>query len=146
MNLVQMTQLMDKFESQFEDLDVQISVMDQAMSSTSVQSTPESEVNSLMQEVADEHGACVLITKENRQSGALQRAALVFSVFVATFIVHAAHPAAYHTAHRLPRVSVLWCGLCLASLSHRCPFSPRVSLVCVYVVAFLPALPSCHPC
>merc|ERR1712166_634341 len=48
MNLVQMTQLMDKFESQFEDLDVQISVMDQAMSSTSVQSTPEGEVNSLM--------------------------------------------------------------------------------------------------
>ena len=58
MNLVQMTQLMDKFESQFEDLDVQISVMDQAMSSTSVQSTPEGEVNSLMQEVADEHGQC----------------------------------------------------------------------------------------
>jgi len=56
MNLVQMTQLMDKFESQFEDLDVQVNVMDQAMSSTSVMSTPEGEVVNLMQEVATEHG------------------------------------------------------------------------------------------
>lgn len=56
MNLVQMTALMEKFESQFEDLDVQVQVMDGAMSSTSVMSTPEGEVNGLMQEVADAHG------------------------------------------------------------------------------------------
>lgn len=56
MNLVQMTQLMDKFEKQFEDLDVQVDVMDQAMSSTSVMSTPQGEVEGLMQQVADEHG------------------------------------------------------------------------------------------
>lgn len=55
MNLVQMTQLMDKFESQFEDLDVQIDVMDEAMNSTSVMSTPEGEVRELMEEVADAH-------------------------------------------------------------------------------------------
>jgi charged multivesicular body protein 1 len=49
---------MEKFESQFEDLDVQVQVMDGAMSSTSVMSTPEGEVNGLMQEVADAHGTC----------------------------------------------------------------------------------------
>ena len=35
---------------------LQVNVMDQAMSSTSVMSTPEGEVVNLMQEVATEHG------------------------------------------------------------------------------------------
>lgn len=56
MNLVQLTQLMDKFEAQQEDLDVKINVMDSAMGSTSVNSMPEGQVNDLMSEVADEHG------------------------------------------------------------------------------------------
>ena len=47
---------MDKFERQFEDLDVQSASMDQAMSNTTTLSTPQSDVDSLMHEVADEAG------------------------------------------------------------------------------------------
>ena len=56
MNLVQMTQLMEKFEQQVGDLDVQTSVMDEAMSATSTLTTPANEVDDLMSQVADEHG------------------------------------------------------------------------------------------
>eukprot|EP00730_Choanoeca_flexa_P013688 TRINITY_DN5592_c0_g1_i1.p1 TRINITY_DN5592_c0_g1~~TRINITY_DN5592_c0_g1_i1.p1 ORF type:complete len:195 (+),score=53.07 TRINITY_DN5592_c0_g1_i1:175-759(+) len=56
MNLTQLSQLMDKFEKQFEDLDVQTAVMEGAMSSTTVASMPEGQVDSLMSEIADEHG------------------------------------------------------------------------------------------
>ena len=56
MNLVQITQLMDKFEQQVGDLDVQTTVMDQAMSASSSMSTPEGEIDELMNQVADEHG------------------------------------------------------------------------------------------
>lgn len=55
MNLVQIEQLMTKFEKQQEDLDVKTAVMDQAMQASSVQSMPEGQVDSLMREVADEH-------------------------------------------------------------------------------------------
>lgn len=58
MNLVQISALMDKFEKQFEDLDVQSKYMEGAMASTVTTATPESQVESLMSEVADEHG-CV---------------------------------------------------------------------------------------
>jgi charged multivesicular body protein 1 len=44
------------FAHLLQDLDVQVDVMDQAMSSTSVMSTPLGEVEGLMQQVADEHG------------------------------------------------------------------------------------------
>lgn len=47
---------MDQFERQFEDLDVQTSYMEGAMSQTTAQSTPLDEVDELMQKVADEHG------------------------------------------------------------------------------------------
>jgi len=47
---------MDKFETQFEDLDVQSSYMENAMGSTTVTSTPQDEVDLLMQKVADEAG------------------------------------------------------------------------------------------
>ena len=47
---------MDKFESQFEDLDVQTQVMEGAMGQTTTMTTPQEEVDSLMQQVADEHG------------------------------------------------------------------------------------------
>lgn len=56
MNLVQISALMDKFEKQFEDLDVQSKYMEGAMASTVTTATPESQVESLMSEVADEHG------------------------------------------------------------------------------------------
>ena len=47
---------MEKFESQFEDLDVQSSYMENAMGSTTVTATPQDEVDLLMQKVADEAG------------------------------------------------------------------------------------------
>jgi charged multivesicular body protein 1 len=47
---------MEKFESQFEDLDVQSSYMENAMGSTTATSTPQDEVDLLMAKVADEAG------------------------------------------------------------------------------------------
>lgn len=48
--------VMDKFESQFEDLDVQTEYMEGAMAGTTTMTTPQTEVDGLMQQVADEHG------------------------------------------------------------------------------------------
>jgi charged multivesicular body protein 1 len=48
--------VMDQFESQFEDLDVQTGYMEGAMAGTTTMSTPQDEVDSLMHQVADEHG------------------------------------------------------------------------------------------
>jgi len=47
---------MDKFETQFEDLDVQSSYMENAMGSTTATATPQDEVDLLMQKIADEAG------------------------------------------------------------------------------------------
>ncbi|KAJ2955739.1 hypothetical protein NQZ79_g8302 [Umbelopsis isabellina] len=56
MNLEKISMVMDKFESQFEDLDVQTEYMEGAMAGTTTMTTPQTEVDSLMQQVADEHG------------------------------------------------------------------------------------------
>lgn len=48
--------VMDKFESQFEDLDVQTEYMEGAMAGTTTMTTPQNEVDTLMHQVADEHG------------------------------------------------------------------------------------------
>lgn len=56
MNLEKISGLMDKFETQFEDLDVQSSYMENTMSSTVTTSVPQNDVESLMQRVADEAG------------------------------------------------------------------------------------------
>lgn len=45
---------MDKFESQFSDLDVQTSYMEEAMSNTTAVSTPQDEVEALMKQTAEE--------------------------------------------------------------------------------------------
>ena len=47
---------MDKFEKQFEDLDVRSAYMEGAISGATAASTPEEDVDSLIQMVADEHG------------------------------------------------------------------------------------------
>lgn len=47
---------MDRFETQFENLDVQSQVMDSTMAASSTLNTPQTQVDSLMQEVADEAG------------------------------------------------------------------------------------------
>lgn len=48
--------LMDKFESQVENLNVQTSYMESAMSNSASLTTPADQVSDLMQQVADEHG------------------------------------------------------------------------------------------
>ena len=45
---------MDKFESQFADLDVQTSYMEDAMSSTTAVSTPQDQIDQLMRQTAEE--------------------------------------------------------------------------------------------
>lgn len=45
---------MDKFESQFSDLDVQTSYMEETMASTTATSTPQDEVEALMRQTAEE--------------------------------------------------------------------------------------------
>ena len=47
---------MDKFESQFADLDVQTSYMESTMSDTTALSTPQDQVDTLINQVADENG------------------------------------------------------------------------------------------
>lgn len=56
MNLEQISTLMDKFEQQFEDLDVQSQVMEGTMSNASTLSVPTGDVDQLMLKVADEAG------------------------------------------------------------------------------------------
>lgn len=45
---------MDKFESQFADLDVQTSYMEDTISSTTAVSTPQDQIDLLMQQTAEE--------------------------------------------------------------------------------------------
>jgi len=56
LNLEKISGLMDKFEKQFEDLDVQSSYMENTMSQTTTTSVPQNDVENLMQSVADEAG------------------------------------------------------------------------------------------
>ncbi|KAJ7639008.1 Snf7 family [Roridomyces roridus] len=54
MNLERISMVMDKFESQFADLDVQTSYMEDAMGSTTAVSTPQDQIDSLMRQTAEE--------------------------------------------------------------------------------------------
>lgn len=67
MNLEKISTLMDKFESQFEDLDVQSSYMENAMSQTTTTTVPQGDVDNLLQQVADEagYGCCLLVLIHN---------------------------------------------------------------------------------
>jgi charged multivesicular body protein 1 len=60
---------MDKFEQQFESLDVQTNVMGDAMQSTTTMTTPQSQVDQLMQEVADEAGIELNMNLPQAQGG-----------------------------------------------------------------------------
>lgn len=55
-SLAQISVVMDRFETQFEDLDVQTSTMEGVMGSTVASSTPQDQVDLLMAKVADENG------------------------------------------------------------------------------------------
>ncbi|XP_067945715.1 charged multivesicular body protein 1B2-like [Watersipora subatra] len=67
MNLEQISQLMDRFETQFENLDVQSQVMENTMMASSTLTTPQGEVDSLMAQAADEAG--IELNMELPQSG-----------------------------------------------------------------------------
>lgn len=56
MNLERISLVMEKFESQFEDLDASTNYYETATNNATALSTPEEEVNSLMNAVADEAG------------------------------------------------------------------------------------------
>merc|ERR1712110_984750 len=56
MNLEKISGLMDQFEKEFEDLDVQTSVMEGAMSQTTATNVPQDAVEQLMKQQADEAG------------------------------------------------------------------------------------------
>jgi len=56
LNLEKISALMDKFEKQFEDLDVQASYMENTMSQTTTTAVPQNDVDQLMHAVADEAG------------------------------------------------------------------------------------------
>ncbi|XP_028153038.1 charged multivesicular body protein 1b [Diabrotica virgifera virgifera] len=56
MNLEKISQVMDKFEQQFEDLGVQTDVLENTMGQTTTTLIPQNDVDSLMQQVADEAG------------------------------------------------------------------------------------------
>ncbi|XP_010498146.1 PREDICTED: ESCRT-related protein CHMP1A-like [Camelina sativa] len=55
-NLQKMSETMDSFEKQFVNMEVQAEFMENAMAGSTSLSTPEGEVNSLMQQVADDYG------------------------------------------------------------------------------------------
>eukprot|EP00158_Paraphelidium_tribonemae_P000530 Partr_v1_DN22707_c0_g1_i3_m37631 putative Charged multivesicular body protein len=56
MNLEKISTVMDKFEQQFEDLDVQSQYMENSMGNTTSMATPQEDVERLMLQVAEEHG------------------------------------------------------------------------------------------
>lgn len=47
---------MDKFEQQFEDLDVQTEYMENSMGNTAALTTPQDQVDDLISQVAEENG------------------------------------------------------------------------------------------
>jgi charged multivesicular body protein 1 len=53
MNIEKISVLMDKFEQQFEDLDVKTQYMEGAMNATTATSTPAEQVDTLIEQVAD---------------------------------------------------------------------------------------------
>jgi len=56
MDMAKITAVMDQFEKQFEDLDVQTEYVEQAMNQSTALTTPADQVDLLIQQVAEEHG------------------------------------------------------------------------------------------
>lgn len=56
MDMTKITAVMDQFEKQFEDLDVQSEYVEQTMAQTTSLTTPADQVDVLIQQVAEEHG------------------------------------------------------------------------------------------
>jgi charged multivesicular body protein 1 len=60
---------MDKFEQQFDNLDVKSNVMNDAMQATTVANSPTSQVDTLMQQCADEAGIELNMNLPSAQAG-----------------------------------------------------------------------------
>lgn len=71
MNLEKISSLMDKFERQFETLDVQTAQMEDTMSSSTTLTTPQGQVDNLMKEMADEAGLDLNMELPEGQKGSL---------------------------------------------------------------------------
>ena len=56
MDLEKISKIMEKFESQFTDLDVKANVLEDTMSSATTLTTPQVQVDSLIKQVAEENG------------------------------------------------------------------------------------------
>ncbi|XP_046563319.1 charged multivesicular body protein 1a-like [Haliotis rubra] len=56
MDLAKVEQIMEKFEKQFEDLDVRSSTLENSMGNAMTLTTPEDQVQALIHQVADENG------------------------------------------------------------------------------------------
>merc|ERR1719433_25070 len=56
MNIADISKTMDKFEEQFEDMDLNAQYMEQTMDTSTAQSMPTSQVDELMAQIADENG------------------------------------------------------------------------------------------
>ncbi|KAM8969224.1 charged multivesicular body protein 1b [Sarcophilus harrisii] len=71
MNLEKISALMDKFEHQFETLDVQTQQMEDTMSNTTTLTTPQGQVDLLLQEMADEAGLDLNMELPQGQTGSV---------------------------------------------------------------------------
>ncbi|KAL7395733.1 hypothetical protein ABVT39_022125 [Epinephelus coioides] len=71
MNLEKISALMDKFENQFETLDVQTAQMEDTMGNTTTLTTPQNEVDTLLHEMADEAGLDLNLELPAGQTSAL---------------------------------------------------------------------------
>ena len=71
MELAKISEVMDKFESQFEDLDVHTSVMENAMGTATTTTTPASQVDDLIKQVAEENGLEVVAAMPASASGTI---------------------------------------------------------------------------
>lgn len=71
MDLEKISALMDKFEHQFETLDVQTQQMEDTMSNTTTLTTPQNQVDMLLQEMADEAGLDLNMELPQGQTGSV---------------------------------------------------------------------------
>ncbi|WAR11617.1 CHM1A-like protein [Mya arenaria] len=74
MDLEKVGQIMEKFEKQFEDLDVRTNTLESAMGTATTLSTPQDQVEALIHEVAEENGLEVMdqLTDLNPASSTLK--------------------------------------------------------------------------
>lgn len=79
MELEKISAVMDKFETQFEHLDVHTSVLEQSMGTATTSTTPISQVDDLIKQVAEESGLEVSAQLASVPSGAIGEASSVAS-------------------------------------------------------------------